>query len=177
DDPRVAARPVLEPGGDVGEELVDDVLRAQVGERLPPRVDVALAPERDHLLGDRAHLFRLGDGGLDAAVLEQRARQVGVQRLAVRGVAAQLPTCAVVPHAPSSPLRLSPWVARVSLTSSIDFLPKLGIAASSFSVFDTRSPIVSMPTRFRQLYERTPSSSSSIGKFSIPWASGASACS
>ena len=57
------------------------------------------------------------------------------------------------------------------MTSSIDFLPKFGIAASSFSVFVTRSPIVSMPTRLRQLYERTPSSSSSIGKFSIPCAS------
>ena len=54
------------------------------------------------------------------------------------------------------------------MTSSIDFLPKFGIAASSASVFETRSPMVSMPTRFRQLYERTPSSSSSIGKFSIP---------
>ena len=31
--------------------------------------------------------------------------------------------------------------------------------------------MVSMPTRLRQLYERTPSSSSSIGKFSIPPAS------
>ena len=29
--------------------------------------------------------------------------------------------------------------------------PKFGIAASSFSVLDTRSPIVSMPTRLRQL--------------------------
>jgi hypothetical protein len=41
-------------------------------------------------------------------------------------------------------------------------------------VFITRSPIVSIPTRLRQLYERTPSSSSSIGKFSIPCASAAS---
>ena len=31
-----------------------------------------------------------------------------------------------------------------------------------------------MPTRLRQLYERTPSSSSSIGKFSIPCASAVS---
>ena len=66
-------------------------------------------------------------------------------------------------------------MASVSLTSSIDFLPKFGIAASSFSDLETRSPIVSMPTRLRQLYERTPSSSSSIGKFSIPCAAGASA--
>ena len=63
------------------------------------------------------------------------------------------------------------WARSVSTTSSIDFLPKFGIAASSFSDFITRSPIVSMPTRLRQLYERTPSSSSSIGKFSIPCAS------
>ena len=68
-------------------------------------------------------------------------------------------------------------MASVSLTSSIDFLPKFGIAASSLSVFVTRSPIVSMPTRLRQLYERTPSSSSSIGKFSIPCASDGSAAS
>ena len=53
-------------------------------------------------------------------------------------------------------------MASVSLTSSIDFLPKFGIAASSFSDLETRSPIVSIPTRLRQLYERTPSSSSSI---------------
>src|SRR2546429_7551206 len=72
------------------------------------------------------------------------------------------------PLPPFSPRRVRPCVASVSLTSSIDFLPKFGIAASSFSVFTTRSPIVSIPTRLRQLYERTPSSSSSIGKFSIP---------
>src|SRR5439155_12954332 len=116
-------------------------------------------------------LLGLGRGRPDPAVLDQRARQVRVQRLAVRGVAAQLPAGTPVPHAeaPSSPpRRLRPCVASVSLTSSIDFLPKFGIAASSFSDLVTRSPIVSMPTRLRQLYERTPSSSSSIGKFSIP---------
>jgi hypothetical protein len=69
-----------------------------------------------------------------------------------------------------------PCCWRVSFTSSIDFLPKFGIAASSFSLFTTRSPIVSMPTRLRQLYDRTPSSSSSIGKFSIPCASETSGC-
>src|SRR5262249_56110895 len=79
------------------------------------------------------------------------------------------------PPPPFSPRRVRPWVARVSLTSSIDFLPKFGIAASSFSLLTTRSPIVSIPTRLRQLYERTPSSSSSIGKFSIPCASAGSA--
>src|SRR5439155_5654742 len=35
----------------------------------------------------------------DPAVLDQRAREVRVERLAVRRVTAQLLTCAVVPHA------------------------------------------------------------------------------
>ena len=37
------------------------------------------------------------------------------------------------------------------MTSSIDFLPKFGMAASSPSDFDTRSPTVWMPARLRQL--------------------------
>src|SRR3954464_15638039 len=53
------------------------------------------------------------------------------------------------------------------MTSSIDFLPKFGIAASSPSDFETRSPTVWMPARLRQLYERTPSSSSSMRMSSI----------
>src|SRR5438477_11347062 len=181
DDPRIAARPLREAGADVGEEAVDNLLRAQVRERLPPCVEIAALAERDHLLGERLDRLRLRLRRLDPAVLDQRAGEIRVQRLAVRGVAAELLSGALVAHQPSrlpappplSPRRLSPCACRVSLTSSIDFLPKFGIAASSFSVFITRSPIVSMPTRFRQLYERTPSSSSSIGKFSIPCASDA----
>ena len=38
-----------------------------------------------------------------------------------------------------------PRCERVSITSSIDFLPKFGMAASSPSDFDTRSPTVWMP--------------------------------
>ena len=64
-------------------------------------------------------------------------------------VATQLAAFAPVPH--SAPFRLRPCAASVSLTSSIDFLPKFGIAASSASLLAIRSPIVSMPTRFRQL--------------------------
>ena len=37
------------------------------------------------------------------------------------------------------------------MTSSIDFLPKFGIAFSSPSDFETRSPTVWMPARLRQL--------------------------
>ena len=69
-------------------------------------------------------------------------------------------------------MSVRPCAASAARTSSIDLRPKFGIATSSLSDFDVRSPIVSMPTRFRQLYERTPSSSSSIGKFSIPCVDG-----
>jgi len=40
DDARIAARAIGEPGADVGEELVHDVLRAEVGEGLTARVQV-----------------------------------------------------------------------------------------------------------------------------------------
>src|SRR5581483_9250355 len=178
-DARVAAGAVLEARRDLGEEVMHDLLRPQVRERLPAGVDRAFPAERDHLLGDRPHGLGLRLRRADPAVLDQRRRQVRVQRLAVRRVAAELLPRALVPQAgSSSPRRVSPWPASVSLTSSIDFLPKFGIVPSSVSVLETRSPMVSMPTRFRQLYERTPSSSSSIGKFSIPCASdGSAACS
>ena len=52
------------------------------------------------------------------------------------GVAAELLALAVVTHRPySSSPRVRPWWS-VSLTSSIDFLPKFGIAASSSSRLD-----------------------------------------
>ena len=63
---------------------------------------------------------------------------------------------------------VEPASVRVSMTSSIDLRPKFGIAFSSDSDFCSRSPTVWMPARFRQLYERTPSSSSSIRMSSIP---------
>ena len=48
------------------------------------------------------------------------------------------------------------------MTSSIDFWPKFGMAPSSDSDFWSSWPMVSTPARFRQLNERTLSSSSSI---------------
>ena len=89
-DSRVAAGAILEERSDVGEQLVHDVARAQESRRLATCMQVAATPERDHLLGDRLHCFRLGDGRLDAAVLDQRTGKVRVERLAVRRVAAEL---------------------------------------------------------------------------------------
>src|SRR5207237_2783744 len=44
DHPRVAARPVAEARRHLGEQVVHDLLRPEVGERLPPRVDRSVAP-------------------------------------------------------------------------------------------------------------------------------------
>jgi hypothetical protein len=102
DDARVAAGPLREARGDVGEKQVGNALRAEEGDGLPLGGDVAALSERDHLLDDRPHLLRLRLGRLDAAVLDQRAGEVRVERLAVGRVPAQLPACAVVPHAPAT---------------------------------------------------------------------------
>ena len=44
----------------------------------------------------------------------------------------------------------------------MDFCPKFRMSISSASLFCTRSPTVSMPSRLRQLYERTDRLSSSM---------------
>jgi hypothetical protein len=77
---------------------VDDLLGAEVRERLPSRGEVAAAAERDHLLGDRPHGLGLRLGRLDAAVLDQRPGEVGVERLPVRRVASELLPRAMVSH-------------------------------------------------------------------------------
>src|SRR5665811_210784 len=50
------------------------------------------------------------------------------------------------------------------LTSSIDLAPKFLISSRSCSLRPTSSPTVWMPSRFRQLYERTVRLRSSIGR-------------
>src|SRR5581483_6046582 len=113
----------------------------------------------------------LGLGGPRPLVNNDLLGEVHQQRLAVSRVTRQLVSVALMAHqrppANSLPKHYSlrsprPQACRVSITSSIDFLPKFGIAASSLSDFETRSPTVWIPARLRQLYERTPSSSSSI---------------
>src|SRR4029077_19900752 len=50
DDPRLTPGPPREARSDLGEQLVDDLLRAQVRHRLTPRVQITAASESDHLL-------------------------------------------------------------------------------------------------------------------------------
>src|SRR3954449_2268828 len=161
EDPGVAAGPLRVPRRDLLEQLVDDELvLPQRRERLPARVQVAALGQRDQLLDLGLDRLGLGLGGLDALVVDDLFAEISQERLAVRGAARQLVALALVAH--QSSRRFNPRAASVSTTSSIDFLPKFGMAFSSPSDFEIRSPTVWMPARLRQLYERTPSSSSSM---------------
>ena len=60
-------------------------------------------------------------------------------------------------------LSARPRPASLTLTSSIDFEPKLRMSSRSASLRPTSSPTVWMPSRLRQLYDRTVRSRSSIG--------------
>ena len=85
-DARVAAGAISEARCDLGEESVDDVVGAKRGERLSASMEVAALAQRDHLLGERLDCLRLGLRRLDPAVLDQGAREIRVERLAVGGV-------------------------------------------------------------------------------------------
>ena len=62
-----------------------------MGDHAPPRVQGAGAGQGDHLLGERLHLQRLGQGRLDLSVLEEALHQVPPHGDPVLRVAAQLP--------------------------------------------------------------------------------------
>ena len=161
----VAALDVGERGPDHVEEVVGDVLVAQERDRLAPRVQGVLLGEGDRLLRDAARQLGLGGRRLDAPVRQQGRREVRAHRRAVRRGAVELGSGVAVAHdrSPggeervlgarysSSLRRPRPCAARFSLTSSMLFFPKFGMAESSDSVFEMRSPIVSTPTRLRQL--------------------------
>src|SRR5205807_5215551 len=168
ENPGVPAGPLGVARGDLLEQLVDrELVLTECRQRLPAGVEIALLGQRDQLLDLGLDRLGLRLTGPNALVVDDLLDQVHQQRLAVRGASTELITLALVTHGRDPPggyslRRPRPRACRVSTTSSIDFLPKLGIALSSDSVFDTRSPTVWIPARLRQLYERTPSSSSSI---------------
>jgi hypothetical protein len=77
---------------------VHDVVGAKRGERLPAGMEIAALAQRDHLLGERLDRLRLGLGRLDPAVLDQGAREIRVERLAMGGVPPELLAGSSVPH-------------------------------------------------------------------------------
>src|SRR5262249_3687030 len=97
-DARVAAVHVPEGRRDVVEKAVAHVLVAQERDRLPAGVEAAVLAERDGALSDAARHLRLGLGGLDAPVRQERRGQVGPQRAAVGARAVELRSLAAMAH-------------------------------------------------------------------------------
>src|SRR5690606_36914070 len=97
-DPEIAARTVLEARPELGEELADRRLVAQPRERETPTAHAVLLRERDQRLDDPPELLRLRQRRLDRLVRQQRCREIAVQRLAVRRVAAELPARFAMTH-------------------------------------------------------------------------------
>src|SRR5690606_10786510 len=100
-DAGVATGTVLVPRADLGEERVDDALVRDHLEHLTAVVKVALLRLGDQTLGVGTQLARLRLGGGDAAVLEERLREVREEELLVRGAAAHTGTLGGPRHSDS----------------------------------------------------------------------------
>src|SRR5215207_4272673 len=160
EDPRIAAVAFGETRTDLAEQFVDDVAVRDLLEDLAARRHVALLGERDQLLGHRANGLGLGLGRVDVLVDEQLRGDAVQHQTLVSGAGAQAGPLLGLGH-PYSSRSPRPSSSSLALTSSIDFWPKLRMSISSASDFSTRSPTVLMPSRLRQLYERTDRLSSS----------------
>src|SRR3954469_10540418 len=114
--------------------------------------------ERDHLLRQRANLFRLRQGRHQAAVIEEVRHQVSEQGTPMGRVPAQLPVGIAMSHKicsaddgitgrPWSSSRIPsarPMLDRISLISFSDLRPKFLVFSISASLLVTSSPIVRM---------------------------------
>src|SRR3954471_2115437 len=99
DDPRVAAGPVRVARTDLLEQLVDDEpVLAERREGLAPGVETAALGERDQLLDLGLDGLGLRLAGLDPLVLDQLAREVAQERLAMGGITAELVSLLAVAH-------------------------------------------------------------------------------
>ena len=71
---------------------------ADLGDRLTAGVQVAPLAQGDQLLDDRTQVLRLGQGGDDLLMLDQRGREIGEHRLAVAYTAGEAAAFETVAH-------------------------------------------------------------------------------
>jgi hypothetical protein len=90
DDSSIAARAILEPGGDCVEQLMDDCFILNDRERLAPGVEATLFAKRNNAIHPASELFCLRIGGLYLLFAQQGSHHVAHQRPAVTRVAAKL---------------------------------------------------------------------------------------
>src|SRR5437762_7663754 len=77
DDPGVTAVAIGRARRDIVEQFLYRVLLAQNGERGAPRMERTLFAESHHLFRERTNSLRLGQGRLDAVMLDQTANLIG----------------------------------------------------------------------------------------------------
>ena len=106
DDAGVATLPVGMLFAEVGEQFLDEVLLAEEGDGLPALVQGATLGESDHPVGVLADFLGFGNGGGDAAVLNQAADQIGQHGPTMLGFEAQRGCCGTMSHGSKSPSRL-----------------------------------------------------------------------
>jgi hypothetical protein len=99
EDAGVAAGPLRVPRSDLLEQLVDrELVLPQRAERLTAGVQVAALGQRDQLLDLGLDRLGLRLRALDPLVLDDLLAEVGQQRLAMGGVAAELVARLLVAH-------------------------------------------------------------------------------
>src|SRR2546425_3177279 len=161
-DPRIPALTLLEPRRDLVEQACDHVAVGDVLQHLPPSGEIATFGLCDELLRVGPEHLRLRLCGVDRFVDEQLGRETGQQQPLMPRIRPQSAAPLRLGHRPYSSRRLRPSSSSFAFTSSIDFWPKLRISISSDSERCTRSPTALIPSRFKQLYERTERFNSSI---------------
>src|SRR5690606_18352547 len=181
----VPAPPIGIAGCNFVEQSLQHILVRQEGSCLPAGMQIAPLAESNHFVHQGPHRPGLGLRRLNPLVPEQLRDQMAQQGPAMGFRAAQflhlhfsshLPAALWFPSEPrfivangfsvrrqSSLLRRdNPRAASFSVTSCSDFFPRLRTFIMSSSVRRVNSSTVLMPARFRQLYERTDRSSSSM---------------
>lgn len=73
-------------GCDLAEKFGDRALLAEVAECLTASVDAVALAEGDHLVCNRLESLSFGEGGLNLAVLDETAGEVGKQAAAMLGL-------------------------------------------------------------------------------------------
>src|SRR5690606_20538250 len=97
-DAHVATLTLLVAGPEYLEQARDMLVLLQLRRRQAAGVQIATLCERDQLLHDRAQFLRLGKGGLDLFVFDERTGHVGPERLAMLVCTVQAAIAAGVTH-------------------------------------------------------------------------------
>src|SRR5918993_1043408 len=90
DDSSIPPGPILKPGGDCLEQLMDDALILNDGERLSPGMEASVFSQRNHMVCPSPELFGFRIGGLYLLFAQQGSHHIAHHRPAVTRITAEL---------------------------------------------------------------------------------------